>query len=478
MDEDSPNLQDLEAQRVFAKVARSMLGLPTALPTLGRFEVHERMGSGGMGEVYGAHDPENERDVAIKVLRRDRTADANAMRRMDREARVLMRLDHPNVVRVHEVGTIDDQLFIVMERLEGQTLSQRLREHGTLTPAQALAIITPVCAALERAHGLGIIHRDLKPANIFLVDDAAPDGVKVLDFGLAKIISSGTLDLSTASGTVMGTLHYMSPEQGRDTTKVDHRCDLWSVAVIAYECIIGERPFEAENLPLLAVKLMTEQPPVPSEHGPCPRGFDAWFAKATDRALERRFGSAAVMVDALADALALPRPGISPARVPRRRWLAPLALSAIAAAALVGWWAAPDDVPLETQVATEPVEHLEHDSPDAAASLPKTQNSSDTVEFRFSHLPDGAKIWLGDRIVCVAPDPLILERGDEPVRLRIEAEGFATTWLALTPTKNRTLSTPLSPQDDAATEPPGPRPPSSTPRPPKTPKSDVEDLEF
>jgi len=472
-------MQDLEAQRVFAKVARSMLGLSTALPTLGRFEVHERMGSGGMGEVYGAHDPEHGRDVAIKVLRRDRTADANAMRRMDREARVLTRLDHPNVVRVHEVGTIDDQIFIAMERLEGQTLAQRLRERDTLTPEQTLAVIAPVCAALERAHGLGIIHRDLKPANIFLVDDTAPDGVKVLDFGLAKVVSSGTLDLSTASGTVMGTLHYMSPEQGRDTTKVDHRCDLWSVAIIAYECIIGERPFEADSLPLLAVQLMTGQPPVPSEHGSCPAGFDAWFAKATDRSLEHRFRSAAAMADALADALGLRRPGI-PSAAPRRRWWpAPLMLGAVGTAALVGLFASRDDPPLESSVVTEPKAEIERRAPPPPAPSAETLEVADTVELRFPNLPDGAEIWLGDRIVGVAPAPLVLERGEDPIRLRVVAEGFVTQWSVLTPTMNRTSSTTLTPRGDTKTEPPPPRPRPRTPRPSKTsPTPDIEDLEF
>ena len=171
MDDEPKELQGLEAQRVFAKVARSMLGMAAELPTIGRFEVRERMGSGGMGEVYGAYDPDADRQVAIKVLRSDRNADPAATRRMQREARALTRLDHPNVVTVYEVGTVDDQVYIAMELLRGETLAQHLLDEGPLTPPETFTILTAVCRALERAHAQGIIHRDLKPGNIFITDD-------------------------------------------------------------------------------------------------------------------------------------------------------------------------------------------------------------------------------------------------------------------------------------------------------------------
>ena len=292
-----PPRTDLEQERVFARVAKAMLGEDVEAPTVGRYELRERLGSGGMGEVYAAWDPEQRCEVAIKVVKRQRETDPGSVQRLRKEGRALQRLEHPNVVRVVEVGEDGDRFFIAMERLEGESLDAILEREGRLSPARTLAILSDVCAALEAAHAAGIVHRDLKPGNVFVDRDGR---AKVLDFGVAKGLSTATLGGTTASGTVFGTPFYMSPEQARDATKVDRRADLWAVAIIAYECIVGRRPFDADNLPDLAVQILTEKPPVPSEHGEVPAGFDPWFSRATDPDPQRRMQSA----DAVAASLA------------------------------------------------------------------------------------------------------------------------------------------------------------------------------
>lgn len=323
-----PPRGDLEQERVFARVAQAMLGEDVAAPKVGRFELRERLGRGGMGEVYAAWDPDERRDVAIKVLSRHRESDTTAVSRLRKEARALGRLEHPNVVRIFEVGEDGDRFFVAMERLEGSSLDAILERESPLSPARTLAIITDVCAALSAAHDAGIVHRDLKPANVF-VD---PSGrAKVLDFGIAKGLSTATLGGTTKSGTVLGTPYYMSPEQARDSTKVDRRTDLWAVAIITYECVVGRRPYEADNLPDLAVALLTEAPPVPSEHGEVPEGFDAWFARATDRDPDRRPADANAVVATLGPVLRGEVQGRGAARI------AALVLALAVLAALVAW---------------------------------------------------------------------------------------------------------------------------------------------
>jgi serine/threonine-protein kinase len=263
--------------------------------------------------------------VAIKVLRTEREADPAAARRLEREARTLQRLEHPHVVRVHEVGGEDDRVFIVMERLEGETLRDRLEREGRLAPPQVKSIVHELCAAIGEAHRVGIVHRDLKPANVFLT--AA--GVKVLDFGVAKGPLGGTLGASTKSGTLLGTPHYMSPEQATDAKRIDHRADLWAVGVIAYECLVGRRPFEGSNVAELAVAIATRDPPLPSRQARVPSGFDAWFLCAVARDPADRFESAEELASALEIALET---------APRRAWARWVAATAIVALTLLALW--------------------------------------------------------------------------------------------------------------------------------------------
>jgi serine/threonine-protein kinase len=205
------------------------------------------------------------------------------------------------VVQVFEMGVdgATDLPFIAMELLEGESLQERLARCGTMTPTELLRIVSQVARALTRAHALGIIHRDLKPANLFLVRDGETELTKVLDFGIAKRFADSAGRSRTITGDLLGTPTYMSPEQITGSKQVDHRSDLWSLAVIAVECLTGRLPFDAEHLAGLALAICEGRSLLPSNLGPVPPGFDAWFEQATSLRVEARFNSAAQLAEAL-----------------------------------------------------------------------------------------------------------------------------------------------------------------------------------
>lgn len=208
----------------------------------GRYRLDERVGSGGMGVVYRAASLEGGPDLAIKLLRPEVALHDEARRRFEREASVLTRLVHPAIIRVHEYGFLmDGGLFLVMDLLEGETLAERTSRAGTLSAAELIPIIERVAEALEVAHEEGVIHRDLKPENIFLTADG---GVKLLDFGIARVLDDETI--ASQTGLIFGTARYISPEGARGE-RTDARSDIYSLAVIAYEALSGSLPFEADR---------------------------------------------------------------------------------------------------------------------------------------------------------------------------------------------------------------------------------------
>jgi eukaryotic-like serine/threonine-protein kinase len=215
---------------------------------LGSYEIFEPLGRGGMGEVYRGHDTRLRRDVAVKLVH-PHLLDPTSVERLQREARALATLGHPNVASVYELGEADGTSFIVMELVSGETLADRLM-HGPLPREEIVRIARQIAAALEAAHDKGIVHRDLKPANIKVGSDGV---VKVLDFGLAKTLQSHatnadlpTATLPTREGTVVGTAPYMSPEQMRGSD-IDRRSDVWSFGCVVYEMVTGRRAFNGET---------------------------------------------------------------------------------------------------------------------------------------------------------------------------------------------------------------------------------------
>jgi len=253
------------------------------------------LGRGGMGAVWCAERLEWGSLVAVKLMERASEARPDILARFLQEARLAANLRSSHVVQVLDDGrdASTGTPFIVMELLVGETLAQRLARVQRLSPAETARVVTHVARALALAHELGMVHRDLKPDNIFLVRNDDEETAKVLDFGIAKWNQEAWLvDAATTTGTAIGTPAYMSPEQIKDSKRVDHGTDLWSLAVIAAECLTGRRAFEADNLLSLALSICTELPPAPSSLGVVPAGVDAWFERATARQVSRRFGSA------------------------------------------------------------------------------------------------------------------------------------------------------------------------------------------
>ena len=220
---------------------------------LGPYRIVSQLGSGGMGVVYTATDPRLDRRVAIKLLPPDLTRDETAKQRFLQEAKAASALDHHNICTIHEINETDDgQLYLVMAHYEGETLKERIGR-GSLDLNDAIDIATQVGQGLAEAHGAGIVHRDIKPANLLVTKTGV---VKILDFGLAKLAGAEGM---TQTGTTLGTVAYMSPEQLRGE-EVDHRTDIWSLGVVLFEMVAGQRPFKGERLEAVSVNVLQSQP--------------------------------------------------------------------------------------------------------------------------------------------------------------------------------------------------------------------------
>ena len=202
------------------------------------FEDFELIGPGGMGTVYRARQLRLDRDVAVKILHTDLATTPSFTERFEREARTLARLDHPNIVRVHDFGHRGGLYYLVMELVDGVNLRDTLQA-GSVEPDEALAMVPQICSALQYAHDQGVVHRDIKPENILIDRDGS---LKVADFGLAKLVGNTTEPRITATDQVMGTPHYMAPEQIERPDEVDHRADIFALGVVFYELLTGELP--------------------------------------------------------------------------------------------------------------------------------------------------------------------------------------------------------------------------------------------
>ena len=278
---------------------------------LEQFEIVESCGAGAMGTVYRAYQETMDRFVAVKVLRADLMSDPLIVRRFHREARAAAQLAHPNIVSVFLVGQCPDgRPFMVMEFLEGPTLDKVLAQDGFLPVARTAHIGRQIAAALAEAHHHGIIHRDLKPANIALSQRrGSVDLIKVLDFGIAKIINEGDSHL-TQAGTIFGTPYYLSPEQAGGAP-LDRRCDLYSLGVVLYELATGQLPFRGQSSVDVLVKHLKEEPAPPRALRPeLPESFEALILKALAKDPEQRWQNAEELIEAL-DTL-WPAPGLSP----------------------------------------------------------------------------------------------------------------------------------------------------------------------
>ncbi|APR84665.1 Adenylate cyclase [Minicystis rosea] len=240
--------------------------------------------------------------VAVKLIDPELAKKETARERFRREATAAAQLRSAHVVQILDHGIDGDQPFIVMELLDGEDLFERLAHRGRLSLRETSKIVTQVARALSRAHAAGIVHRDLKPENVFLCPNEDDEVVKVLDFGVAKVKDAARVTMQkTNVGTLIGTPHYMSPEQVKGIGDIDFRTDLWALGVIAFQCVTGEMPFDSEGVGDLLIKISMGEIPVPSKVYPgVPVPFDPWFAKACERDPAKRFQSAREVAVSLA----------------------------------------------------------------------------------------------------------------------------------------------------------------------------------
>jgi serine/threonine-protein kinase len=321
---------------------------------LRHYRIVEKLGEGGMGEVYRARDEHLDRDVAIKVLPAGVLADASARRRFRQEAKALSILNHPQIATIHDFDTEDGVDFLVMECIDGTTLKERL-ESGALSEDEVKTIGSQVAEALEEAHDRGVIHRDLKPSNIAL---SAKGRVKVLDFGLARLLrptvsDTATTGFMTEELSIAGTLPYMAPEELRGA-RSDVRSDLYSLGVVLYEMATGRRPFDGSSMPLLADAVLNRKPDAPRAVTPTLSShLEGVILKALEKDPSRRYQTARRLRDEL----------IAPASSHRiRRWPIAIAAAGIAlASVLSGLWKRADEGTSISSVAVLPLQNLSGD---------------------------------------------------------------------------------------------------------------------
>ncbi len=257
----------------------------------GRYEITEQIGSGGMADVYKAHDLVDDRIVAVKVLKDEFSENADFLRRFRNESKAIAVLNHPNIVKIYDVGLEDDVKFIVMEYIDGITLKDFIEQQGVLRWKDALFFMTQILRALQSAHDKGIVHRDIKPQNIMMLEDGT---IKVMDFGIARFSRT---DGKTLSDKTVGSVHYISPEQARGEI-TDERSDIYSVGIMLYEMVTGKKPYDADTPVAIALKHMNDDCVPPREIMPSvPEALEEIIYHAMEKDPARRYQSAAQMIN-------------------------------------------------------------------------------------------------------------------------------------------------------------------------------------
>ncbi|MGH2801795.1 MAG: protein kinase domain-containing protein [Thermoleophilaceae bacterium] len=264
-----------------------------------RFRLEEKVGSGGMSSVYRAYDPTLERQVAIKMMHRDISSDPDQLERFRREARAVARLNHPHVVTVIDAGEDEGAPYIVFEYVEGETLKERIRRQGRLPVSEAVAYAIEIGRALESAHANKLVHRDVKPQNVLIDRDGR---AKVTDFGIARSMEAQGL---TATGRVLGTTDYVSPEQAMGH-EVTEQSDIYSLGIVLYETLTGEAPFKADTQVAVAMKHVKEPlPDVQRRRPEISASLAAVVERATAKDTQNRYATVRDMVHDLEEVLAI-----------------------------------------------------------------------------------------------------------------------------------------------------------------------------
>jgi serine/threonine protein kinase len=275
------------------------IGRETIPKRLGRYEIIEKLGQGGMGSVYLARDPDLDREVALKVIEGIREADGNWRRRFRTEAMAAARLAHPGITQIYDVGEQDGVVYLTLEYVGGGSLSKLIRTEGPIEPNRAVRLVLQLAQAVDAAHERRIIHRDLKPSNVLLTEDGTP---KISDFGLAKLVDQINEDQGqTHTGQALGTPGYMAPEQVRgELDKIGPTTDVYGLGTILYECLTGRRPFQGESLVSVAYRVLGQLPSPPRQIRPeIPVSLERICLKCLEKAPERRYPTAGAFADDL-----------------------------------------------------------------------------------------------------------------------------------------------------------------------------------
>jgi serine/threonine-protein kinase len=491
--------------------------------TVGNYTVLQKIGEGAMGSVFMAHHPRIGKKVALKAIHPELSTNEEMLTRFFNEARAVTQIGHENIVEVQDFGqTPTGDNFIVMELLEGRGLGDAIKHDGAFDVPRAIHIAIQLADGLAAAHARGIIHRDLKPDNIMLIRrDADPDFVKILDFGLAKLTGpSAGMGNQTRTGSLLGTAHYMAPEQAESKKGVDHRIDVYALGCILFQMLTGRVPFPGEGFGDVLIKHIREPPPLPSRLNPSvSKGVEKIVLHALAKKPEFRFASMEEFRKALDDPDKFveqlesseaamhhtPSQGMAATTMPLpAQPVAPtLALPASAPGRIASdARTVQSETPPEVAAAIA-ARHAQQragsttaprlESAPAPAAPPRRASSlavifasavaalglaggsywlflrPSEVTVHIEATPDGVEVMQGERSFGEAPVTLRLPRGHEQVMLSFRREGYLPSQRPIRPTENLEMKVRLlaEPPREPPPPPSPPPPPAPAPEPPK-----------
>ncbi|WIG94922.1 serine/threonine-protein kinase [Myxococcus sp. SDU36] len=435
--------------------------------TLGNYQLEQLLGEGSMGRVFQARHARLGRQVALKVLRPEHARDGGFVRRFFQEARTVNQINHEHIVEIFDFvdeSATGGHVYCVMELLRGQSLSS-LAQAEPLTLARIQRFVVQVCAALGAAHQVGVVHRDVKPDNLFVIHRAGqPDFVKVLDFGVAKLLTPEGSTTGTLDGTIIGTPAYMAPEQAAGLP-VDARSDIYAVGNILYELVSGKPPFQAPAFGHLVVQIITQPPPPLPSHLPSGEPVPPQLAELVMRCLAKEpearpqslaeVTTALLLLPASAQALTPAELALEATERPthkvrvavtgrwRRRAAVTVGTAALGVVAAVVTWSGmqPEPAPAEAPVAGV-MSRLVAEAPAAPAAAPRLLPP---VTLTVRSFPEGAQVLRLDTGELLGVTPLVKQVSGEsaPLRLRVELAGYAPLERMVELDKHAELEVPL-----------------------------------